>query len=359
MEAMKRTPPLTSTKFPSGPSIGGTAGTAKRRFDNACSGKRTTSSLPSRRSAGCVPELVTPIGSVKLGDRLQVRWVESGGDGKFYPATVVALSAKGATVAYAETADWNEWKERLALSDCESPSHVSHKPQLLSLPISRLHHTTYTFCCGSVVPGRVKRDLEQIEWVQCECPDCGKWRILPASVRVSDLPKRFECHMCHWNKEGASCDTPEDTVESAHWLDPTMADVAPIAAGKRLAESTDQMLAQLEAQIQSTLERKKNRQRQRKRQRQAAAPATAASTHAPILCTQPCTVVPLAMLPSDTNDPAATTNFAALFAMGLDRPIILPALTPSIQRLYDVGVKPHLGARVNHHVLLQPQIAAS
>lgn len=170
--------------------------------------------------------------------------------------------------------------------------------------------------------------------------------------------------MCHWNEEGASCDTPEDTVESAHWLDPpsstwgaavcmdpTIGGVAPIAAGKRLAETTDQMLAQLEAQAQDTLERKKNRQQRRKRQRQPAASATAVSAHAPISRTQPSTVVPRAMLPSDSNDPAAATNFAALFAMGPDRPIILPGLTPSIQRLYEVGVKPHLGTHANHHVL--------
>ena len=115
-----------------------------------------------------------------------------------------------------------------------------------------------------VVPTRVRRNLDHIVWVQCEDPDCGKWRILPFSVRPSALPERFECHMCHWNEEGASCDTPEDTVESAHWLDPpnhivvsppslpagTPLCTEPIGAKNRFAQSTDQMLAQLEAKAQ-------------------------------------------------------------------------------------------------------------
>eukprot|EP01043_Picozoa_sp_COSAG02_P062459 COSAG02_NODE_8624_length_2501_cov_100.993846_1_plen_179_part_10 len=176
--------------------------------------------------------------------------------------------------------------------------------------------------------------------------------------------------MCYWNEEGASCDTPEDTVETAHWLDQpssatsaavcadhTVTATAPIAAEERLAESTDQMLAALEAQAQRIFERKKHRQHQRKRQRQATSPTKAASVHAPMARPQPCTVVPHVMLPSDANDPAATTNFAALFAMRPDRPVPLPTLTPSVQRLYDVGVKPHIGTYMDHHRLQQSQFA--
>ena len=71
------------------------------------------------RAGSSLSELVTPIGVLRLGDTLEARWIESGGDGEFYAATVVALSANGATVAYPETADWKEWREHLALEDCE------------------------------------------------------------------------------------------------------------------------------------------------------------------------------------------------------------------------------------------------
>ena len=40
--------------------------------------------------------VMTPIGSVRLGDRLEIRWLE--GDGQFYTGTVKALSDAGVTV---------------------------------------------------------------------------------------------------------------------------------------------------------------------------------------------------------------------------------------------------------------------
>ena len=50
---------------------------------------------------------------------MEVRWIENSGDGEFYAATVVALSVNGATVVYPETVDWKEWREQLAVEDCE------------------------------------------------------------------------------------------------------------------------------------------------------------------------------------------------------------------------------------------------
>jgi hypothetical protein len=67
--------------------------------------------------ASPMSELETPIGLVLLGDSVEVKWIE--GDGKLYPATVVALSGGGVTVRYPETADWDEWEEQLAVEESE------------------------------------------------------------------------------------------------------------------------------------------------------------------------------------------------------------------------------------------------
>jgi hypothetical protein len=34
------------------------------------------------------------------------------------------------------------------------------------------------------------------EWVQCEVPECGKWRALPPHIQVADLPDCFACEHC-------------------------------------------------------------------------------------------------------------------------------------------------------------------
>ena len=52
-------------------------------------------------------------------------------------------------------------------------------------------------------------DSGTVEWVQCEAAGCGKWRLLPPSVKACDLPSRFECPMNFWNPEHSSCAAPE------------------------------------------------------------------------------------------------------------------------------------------------------
>ena len=47
------------------------------------------------------------------------------------------------------------------------------------------------------------------EWVQCEAPGCGKWRLLPPSICAEDLPEVFQCQMNYWDKKEASCAAPE------------------------------------------------------------------------------------------------------------------------------------------------------
>eukprot|EP01052_Picozoa_sp_SAG31_P019656 SAG31_NODE_1444_length_8321_cov_2.478716_6_plen_363_part_00 len=48
-----------------------------------------------------------------------------------------------------------------------------------------------------------------VEWVQCEAPGCGKWRLLPSTVKAKDLPAQFNCAMNFWNPEESSCAVPE------------------------------------------------------------------------------------------------------------------------------------------------------
>ena len=47
-------------------------------------------------------------------------------------------------------------------------------------------------------------------WVQCENPDCLKWRKIPWHVDIDLLPEKFFCKDNKWNKGKDSCDAPED-----------------------------------------------------------------------------------------------------------------------------------------------------
>ena len=51
-------------------------------------------------------------------------------------------------------------------------------------------------------------ELDQ-EWMHCEALGCGKWRLLPPSIRAEDLPDVFQCHMNYWDKRETSCADPQ------------------------------------------------------------------------------------------------------------------------------------------------------
>ena len=156
----------------------------------------------------------------------------------------------------------------------------------------------------------MKRPEESVEWVQCEGPDCGKWRILPHTTRASALPERFECHMCHWNEEGASCDSPEDTVEGAHWLYPGGAagyrgEACPGAVGGA-AQSTEQMLLELESQANQMMHQKQQHNKKNKRRSSPKQPPQQQQRSLP-----QARLPKGAKLPSEAGDAAAYTDFAA------------------------------------------------
>lgn len=55
-------------------------------------------------------------------------------------------------------------------------------------------------------------------WVQCENPQCQKWRRIPWHVDRDTLPEKFECKDNKWNPAAQSCDSPEDDWDASDAL---------------------------------------------------------------------------------------------------------------------------------------------
>jgi len=49
------------------------------------------------------------------------------------------------------------------------------------------------------------------QWVQCD--NCQKWRVLPPTVSLADLPKHWYCEMNTHDPPRSNCDAPEQTAE--------------------------------------------------------------------------------------------------------------------------------------------------
>lgn len=52
-------------------------------------------------------------------------------------------------------------------------------------------------------------------WVQCENPECNKWRKIPWYVDADLLPEKFFCKDNKWNPAARTCDAPEDDWDDA------------------------------------------------------------------------------------------------------------------------------------------------
>ena len=61
---------------------------------------------------------------------------------------------------------------------------------------------------SSVDQGRPAQAVSN--WVQCENPDCLKWRKIPWHVDIDMLSEKFVCKDNVWNPKSASCEAPED-----------------------------------------------------------------------------------------------------------------------------------------------------
>jgi hypothetical protein len=55
-------------------------------------------------------------------------------------------------------------------------------------------------------------------WVQCENPECMKWRKIPWHVDVDMFPEKFFCKDNEWNQAANSCEDPEDDWDEADAL---------------------------------------------------------------------------------------------------------------------------------------------
>eukprot|EP00934_Nitzschia_sp_Nitz4_P006918 Nitzschia sp. Nitz4//scaffold41_size133979//27876//35172//NITZ4_003333-RA/size133979-snap-gene-0.98-mRNA-1//1//CDS//3329551428//6908//frame0 len=66
---------------------------------------------------------------------------------------------------------------------------------------------------SSVDEGRPAQAVSN--WVQCENPDCQKWRKVPWNVDIDMLSEKFVCTDNVWNPASASCDAPEDEWDEA------------------------------------------------------------------------------------------------------------------------------------------------
>jgi hypothetical protein len=53
-------------------------------------------------------------------------------------------------------------------------------------------------------------------WVQCENPDCMKWRKLPWHINLDDLPENFLCSNNIWNPRSSSCESAEDSWDVSY-----------------------------------------------------------------------------------------------------------------------------------------------
>lgn len=60
------------------------------------------------------------------------------------------------------------------------------------------------------------------QWVCCERKNCEKWRKIPLTMELSDLPEKWYCEMNTWDLERAYCDAPEET-DNENGGDPSVA----------------------------------------------------------------------------------------------------------------------------------------
>jgi len=66
----------------------------------------------------------------------------------------------------------------------------------------------------STVDEAVPQNVAVANWVQCENPECMKWRKLPWHVDVDALPEKFFCKDNVWNPNANDCSAVEDTWDS-------------------------------------------------------------------------------------------------------------------------------------------------
>jgi hypothetical protein len=64
----------------------------------------------------------------------------------------------------------------------------------------------------------LKEKYRELKWVQCESTQCGKWRVVPASINFDRLPAVWYCHLNTWAPELAKCSAPNPPEVDAFLL---------------------------------------------------------------------------------------------------------------------------------------------
>jgi len=64
-------------------------------------------------------------------------------------------------------------------------------------------------------PGNKKRTATEAEWIQCNNPNCGKWRAISTSLdgRAFEQREEWYCVMNTWDETLASCSAPQEIPE--------------------------------------------------------------------------------------------------------------------------------------------------
>ncbi|KAL8019236.1 putative Zinc finger, PHD-type, Zinc finger, FYVE/PHD-type, Zinc finger, CW-type [Plasmopara halstedii] len=68
---------------------------------------------------------------------------------------------------------------------------------------------------------QLKEKYREVKWVQCESTQCGKWRVVPASINFDRLPAVWYCHLNTWTPELAKCSAPNPPEVDTFWLKQT------------------------------------------------------------------------------------------------------------------------------------------
>ncbi|GMF25217.1 unnamed protein product [Phytophthora fragariaefolia] len=65
---------------------------------------------------------------------------------------------------------------------------------------------------------QLREKYREVKWVQCESTQCGKWRVVPASINFDRLPAVWYCHLNTWAPELAKCSAPNPPEVDAFLL---------------------------------------------------------------------------------------------------------------------------------------------
>ncbi|KAL3662213.1 hypothetical protein V7S43_012544 [Phytophthora oleae] len=85
----------------------------------------------------------------------------------------------------------------------------------------------------------LKEKYREVKWVQCESTQCGKWRVVPASINFDRLPAVWYCHLNTWAPELAKCSAPNPPEVDAFLLKQAKKEGRPSKKARASSASVD------------------------------------------------------------------------------------------------------------------------